>query len=304
MEKYINIKNTNYAVSNFGNVKFLGQKTIYNSGYEEIHPEYILDLKREDRGYLQIRLKTYFGKSVLNGYRISYVHRLVAEHFIPNPLNLPIVNHIDGNKKNNHCTNLEWCTNSENVKHAWRTGLNNNDYKFIINQSYVEKINHLIDNGFTYREIELKIGLSKNYISDRKYKNPNNQFVVQIKEDLNSPLHKNANLEFVDRINLYITQGLKNKEIEKIMSLPPGYLQMMRKMQKFKNLPKLLKFNEYNKLSDEQCIQILQERKNGITLKELSIKYNVHLSTISRIKEREIIKKQNIHGLSDQIELL
>lgn len=51
------------------------------------------------------------------------VHRLVALHFIPNPYLYPQINHINGNKENNHYLNLEWCTAEQNAQHALKTGL-------------------------------------------------------------------------------------------------------------------------------------------------------------------------------------
>lgn len=71
-------------------------------------------------GYLYLRVKP-CGK-------LYKVHRLVAMAFIPNPENKPQVNHIDGNKSNNHYKNLEWCSVKENIVHAWKTGLNKARY--------------------------------------------------------------------------------------------------------------------------------------------------------------------------------
>lgn len=52
-----------------------------------------------------------------------FIHRLVADVFIPNPDNKPQINHIDGNKLNNRANNLEWVSGSENLIHAWGAGL-------------------------------------------------------------------------------------------------------------------------------------------------------------------------------------
>lgn len=51
------------------------------------------------------------------------LHRIVAECYLPNPNDLPEVNHRDGNKINNNISNLYWCTSSHNIKHAFDTGL-------------------------------------------------------------------------------------------------------------------------------------------------------------------------------------
>lgn len=55
--------------------------------------------------------------------KMKYVHRLVAEKYIPNPNNYSQINHIDGNKSNNRVENLEWVTNQMNRDHAVKNGL-------------------------------------------------------------------------------------------------------------------------------------------------------------------------------------
>ena len=54
--------------------------------------------------------------------KLHYIHRLVANAFIPNPLNLPIVHHVDENPQNNDVSNLKWCTQKENVAHTIAAG--------------------------------------------------------------------------------------------------------------------------------------------------------------------------------------
>ena len=61
--------------------------------------------------------------------KLLFVHRLVAEKYIPNPDNLPQVNHKDGNKNNNNIENLEWVTNTQNRRHAIENGLQVNGEK-------------------------------------------------------------------------------------------------------------------------------------------------------------------------------
>ena len=109
-----------YEVSNYGRVKSL-ERVIYNSGTKNglytIHEKIIKQrINKKRHGYCELSLHK-------NGKEKRFkVHRLVAEAFIPNPNNLPEVNHIDGNKENNTLSNLEWVTSSENQKHRHLIG--------------------------------------------------------------------------------------------------------------------------------------------------------------------------------------
>lgn len=102
-----------YQISNMGNVKTLKRTTSYN----RIIEEKIKSQREKYDGYLRVTLCKNGKKSTIA------VHRLVAQTFIPNPINKPQVNHIDCNKKNNCVDNLEWADNFENMRHAWENGL-------------------------------------------------------------------------------------------------------------------------------------------------------------------------------------
>ena len=78
---------------------------------------------------------------VKNGVKESVSgHVLVANAFISNPSNKPQVNHIDGNKQNNHVSNLEWCTVSENIQHAFDTGLKVHQVPLHVSQENGKKL--------------------------------------------------------------------------------------------------------------------------------------------------------------------
>lgn len=92
-----------YLISNVG--------IVWNLGKEKEQSQYNVD------GYRHVHLK-------LNGQYLQIsVHRLVALHFLPNPYQHPIVNHIDGNKSHNKLSNLEWASSEQNVQHALEMGL-------------------------------------------------------------------------------------------------------------------------------------------------------------------------------------
>lgn len=106
MNQFLDVKGYEglYKISTNGKVYSLKRKKIKR-----------IDTNRH--GYERVNLfKNGRGKHFL-------VHRLVAQAFIPNPNNYSFVNHIDGNKLNNDVNNLEWCTWSQNMIHAYSHGL-------------------------------------------------------------------------------------------------------------------------------------------------------------------------------------
>lgn len=101
-----------YQVSNLGRVRSLNRTYILNNGNPQSAKGQIMSQYDTKDGYKGIKLR---GLCVRKSFR---VHRLVAQTFIPNPENLPEVNHKDENKHNNIVSNLEWCTPKYNANYG------------------------------------------------------------------------------------------------------------------------------------------------------------------------------------------
>lgn len=102
-------------------------------------------------GYYQVTRRSENGKQ----FHIR-VHVLYAHCFIPNPNNYKYINHIDSNKLNNNLNNLEWCTNSYNVQHGWKSGnrthKNNTKVLVTLNGQEIGRYNSIREVG---RELHL-----------------------------------------------------------------------------------------------------------------------------------------------------
>ena len=140
-----------YSVSNLGEVKSLRFNRLLKPS------------PHNGTGYLRVSL-TKEGVT-----KVFYVHRLVAEAFLPYENRLE-VNHIDGDKNNNRLSNLEWVTHHENVLHSHRNGLNKPNQvrgsrvgSAKLNESQVMEIKKT-KNMYTYKELAKKYGVSTSTI--------------------------------------------------------------------------------------------------------------------------------------------
>lgn len=137
-------------VSDTGKVIRLASSRRKGSGWQTF-PELELRPRQIGAGYLAVGSKEQGVK------RTHYVHRLVAEAFLGEPVDANEVNHLDGDKTNNKVENLEWTTHSSNLQHAVRTGLAG---RVSLTVAEVRRIRDLISRGVRCTEIAEQFGVS------------------------------------------------------------------------------------------------------------------------------------------------
>lgn len=157
-----------YEISNLGKVKSLERLVHKSNGRHAIFKPNLLK-PTIGAGYLRVVLSREGFKRTLS------IHRLIAMAFIPNPGNKPEVNHKNGVKTDNRIENLEWCTISENISHAFKLGLLKPIMKgkagelhptSKLKASQVAQIRELLRSGQTQISIAKMFNVSDKAISD------------------------------------------------------------------------------------------------------------------------------------------
>lgn len=196
MKKYIP-ESKDYWVDEQGNV-YKGSRCLkknkMDNGYESVSISYLDNRPR----------------------KLFYVHRLIAEMFIPNPENKRFVNHKNSNRMDNRADNLEWCTHFENMQHAHAVGAfrkkTGQHHHAIFTDETIRHVCKLLSEGRRDKDIENLTGVTRHSVSDiRKRKvwyhiSCDYEFVTPRKRRLSD-----ATAEWVCRM---IVEGKAPKEIE------------------------------------------------------------------------------------------
>lgn len=214
---YLDNEKTKYMISDAGNILNLNTNKY-------------LSMRLGNTGYYQVKLSH-------NGKAKHYnVHRLVAMHFIFNPENKPIVNHINGDKTNNDVCNLEWVTYSENNHHAMKIGLVKNvgitSYKCTIpNVDIIHAICDMLEKDYDVSFISDYLNIHKSIINHILYRQSwktesnNYDFSSRTKKFHNSgDTHYGTKILNEQILSIYKLkdQGYSSCQIKKILNLNVG----------------------------------------------------------------------------------
>lgn len=170
-----------YEVSDQGRIRSKNRE-VWNGKAFYVKKGRVLRKSKTTTGYWKVELYKDGKKKSLK------VHRLVATSFIDNPLSKPNINHIDGNPLNNHVSNLEWCTQLENVIHGYETGLNPSNFhknKDKILNEYISNPNvgiGTLRKKYGFSHVTLKTFLESNGFKVKSSKEIRDKYKINRKE--------------------------------------------------------------------------------------------------------------------------
>lgn len=180
-----------------------------------------------NKGYLRVTLSS-------NGESSKVaVHRMVAMTYLPNPKDKPQVNHKDSNRLNNNVSNLEWCTSSENNKHAYDIGYNeakkgSEANGAILEESQVLDIYHKMLKGVSLKQLHEETGIDKPTLGHIKRRSTWSHLTGHLPAVEVRPMKKLSDEVLTEAAKL-IVQGLGNVEIAKILGLSRSNVNDLRK---------------------------------------------------------------------------
>lgn len=203
---------------------------INNAGNSRTTPYQLTTIIGRD-GYHWVGLKG-------SNKKMCKVHRLVAQTFIDNPNNLPVVNHIDGNKLNNHVSNLEWCTHQDNTKHAHANGLVSVKHgeahpNSKLQDSDTIQLISLILQGYTNDELAEMFNLHSRYISLIRHKRRQqaiwDKHFPAATTQQSAKILKSINLDEAEAlVKAVFTTNASNSELAKKFAVDPSIVSRIR----------------------------------------------------------------------------
>lgn len=234
-----------------------------------------------DTGYYGVSLRTN------RGTKTFMVHRLVATMFIPNPNNLPMVNHKDGIKTNPDVSNLEWCTAKHNNIHAVENGLRpigENAKNAICSEQQVIKICELLSTKrYKNTEISNIVGVPEYIVRNIKKRNS----WVRQSEGYEFEIQQRIDENKAREICEYIELGFKLKEISKMLNVTHKTVLNIRDGNTWKDISIEYTFpREKPHITEDDAERICKYLQDGLSVKKISEITDVCTNVIYKIHNR------------------
>lgn len=242
-----------------------------------------LKTRVKDDGYILVTL----------GGKNERLHRVVCITYHKNPDNKPEVNHLDGDKGNNHKDNLEWVTSKENKDHAWSLGLYKdvceNHHSAVYTDEQIHKACKMMEDGYRNKDVAEILHIDKDAVSHIR----RGSLWKDISKDYNlkvSRVHRKS-VESIVKICTLLEEGKSNTEIVSITGnlFSSSEVNRIRVGATHKEISSNFKIpkSKFSRLTEETVFEICHLIQEGYKNCEIAKKLSVTVSAVSKIKRRE-----------------